>query len=307
MNPSDYIWLNNEYIDWKNANTHILTHALHYGSGVFEGIRAYETPKGPAIFKAKEHYERLIKSCDAYDLKCNYSIDSLISVTQQLILKNKLPSCYIRPIVYTDYGSIGIIPKETTYSTAIAIWKWGSYLGDDGIKNGISCIISDVIKTPSTSMPSTAKSCANYANSFLAKKKAINEGYDEAILLNQKGTIAEGPGENIFIINNSTIKTPPISDDVLQGITRDTAITLAKDIGLEVREESISIEELMNADECFFTGTAAEITPIRKINNKNIGNGAKGIITDKIQNLYFETVKGKASQYDHWLTYCKEA
>ena len=142
-------------------------------------------------------------------------------------------------------------------------------------------------------MPSTAKSCANYANSFLAKKKAINEGYDEATLLNQKGTIAEGPGENIFIINNSTIKTPPISDDVLQGITRDTAITLAKDIGLEVREESISIEELMNADECFFTGTAAEITPIRKINNKNIGNGAKGIITDKIQNLYFETVKGK--------------
>ena len=218
-----------------------------------------------------------------------------------------MPSCYIRPIVYTDYGSIGIIPKETDYATAIAVWEWGSYLGEDGIKNGIRCIISDIMKTPSQAMPSTAKSCANYANSFLAKKKALNGGYDEAILLNRHGHVSEGPGENIFVIKNNEIKTPPISDDVLKGITRDTAIQLATDIGYKVTEESVTKEELLNADECFFTGTAAEITPIREINNQSIGNGSKGPITHEIQSLYFDIVKGKTTKYDHWLTYCKES
>ncbi len=306
MNPCNYIWLDNQWIDWTNANTHVLTHALHYGSGVFEGIRAYETDNGPAIFKATEHYERLLESCKAYELQCPYSEDELIEFTKTLIIKNNLPACYIRPIVYTGYGSIGIIPKEATYNTAIAVWEWGSYLGDEGLENGIRCIISDIMKTPSEAMPSTAKSCANYANSFLAKKKALDTGYDEAILLNRHGNIAEGPGENIFVIKNNEIKTPPISDDVLKGITRDTAIELAKNLGFHVSEDSITPDELLNADECFFTGTAAEITPIREINNQTIGNGKKGPITHQIQNLYFDIVKGKSSQYSHWLTYCKE-
>ena len=185
--------------------------------------------------------------------------------TCELIVKNNLPACYIRPIVYTDYGSIGIIPKESDYATAIAVWEWGSYLGDDGIKNGIRCIISDIMKTPSQAMPSTAKSCANYANSFLAKKKALNAGYDEAILLNRHGHVSEGPGENIFVIKDNTITTPPVSDDVLKGITRDTAIQLARDLGYEVIETSILPDTLLNADECFFTGTRLKLHPFVKL------------------------------------------
>ncbi|MGC6366769.1 MAG: branched-chain amino acid transaminase [Candidatus Marinamargulisbacteria bacterium] len=307
MNPCEYIWFNNKFIRWEDANTHVLTHALHYGSGVFEGIRAYETAKGPAIFKAKEHYDRLLESCASYDITCEYSVDTFIKSTCELIVKNNLPACYIRPIVYTDYGSIGIIPKDSDYATAIAVWEWGSYLGDDGIKNGIRCIISDIMKTPSQAMPSTAKSCANYANSFLAKKKALSAGYDEAILLNRHGHVSEGPGENIFVIKDNKITTPPVSDDVLKGITRDTAMQLARDCGYEVIEDSILPDQLLTADECFFTGTAAEVTPIREINNQPIGNGGKGPITDRIQTLYFDIVKGKSDKYNHWLTYCKEA
>ena len=306
MNPSNYIWQNGKYINWDDSNTHILTHTLHYGSGVFEGIRAYPTKSGPAIFKAKEHYDRLHESCKSYELECNESTDSLIQITKELINKNELPSCYIRPIVYTDYGSIGIIPKDGNYSIAIAVWEWGSYLGDDGIENGIRCVISDIQKTPSQSMPATAKSCANYANSFLAKNKAIKAGYDEAILLNQHGTISEGPGENIFIIKDNLIKTPPLSDDVLKGITRDTIITLCKDLGYKFSEESFDAAELLAADECFFTGTAAEVTPIREINDQAIGTGKKGEITNTIQQLYFNSVKGESNEYNHWLTYCKE-
>ena len=307
MNPSNYIWHNGKYINWDDSNTHILTHTLHYGSGVFEGIRAYTTDKGPAIFKAIEHYDRLHLSCETYDINCKYNTNKLIDVTKELINKNQLPNCYIRPIVYTDYGSIGIIPKgNASYSTAIAVWEWGSYLGEDGIKNGIRCVISDIMKTPSQAMPATAKSCANYANSFLAKKKALSAGYDEAILLNQHGTVAEGPGENIFVIKDNKIKTPPLSDDVLKGITRDTAIQLCKDLGYSVTETSITKEELLNADECFFTGTAAEVTPIREINEQEIGTGKKGEITNTIQELYFNIVQGKEKKYNHWLTYCKE-
>jgi branched-chain amino acid aminotransferase len=304
MQKSQYIWMNGNFIDWDAAQTHVLTHALHYGSGVFEGIRAYETPKGPAIFKAEAHYKRLLESCDAYYMVCPYSVDTFIQTSIELIQKNNLPACYLRPLVYTDYGSIGIIPKDNPISTFIAAWEWGSYLGDDGLKNGIRCVISDIKKTPSAAMPSTAKSCANYANSFLAKRHALNAGYDEAILLNMDGFIAEGPGENIFVIKNGKIKTPPIVDDVLKGITRDTVIALAKDLDYEVIEDSVTLTELLSADECFFTGTAAEVTPIKEINNHSIGNGGMGAITQEIQALYFNIVKGLDSKYQDWLTYC---
>tara|TARA_A100001015_G_C15027500_1_gene731322 strand:- start:393 stop:1307 length:915 start_codon:yes stop_codon:yes gene_type:complete len=304
MNPSKFIWHNNKLIDWETANTHVLTHALHYGSGVFEGIRAYETSTGPAIFKAKEHYERLLESCSAYDILCDFNVETLIEATVNLINKNQLPACYIRPIVFTDYGSIGIIPKDCTYSTVIAAWEWGSYLGDEGIEKGIRCKISEIMKTPSQAMPSTAKSCANYANSFLAKKRVINQGYDEAILLNQHGNVSEGPGENIFVIKENQITTPPISDDVLKGITRDTVIQLCQDLGYKIREKSIAPDELFESDECFFTGTAAEVTPIREINDKPIGNGKKGKLTHEIQRLYFDIVKGKNNNYKNWLTIC---
>jgi branched-chain amino acid aminotransferase len=306
MNPCEFIWVNGEYVAWESASTHILTHTLHYGSGVFEGIRAYTTDNGPAIFKANEHYERLLESCRAYDISCNYTEEELIKATQSLILKNKLPSCYIRPIVFTNYGSIGIIPSKPVFTTAIAVWEWGSYLGDQGLSTGIRCVISDIIKTPSSSMPSSAKSCANYANSFLAKKKAINEGYDEAILLNQAGFISEGPGENIFIIKHGQLFTPTLADDILKGITRDTVITIANDMGIETIEKQLTIEDLLTSDECFFTGTAAEVTPIREINNQTIGNGGKGHLTSTIQSAYFNIVKGKDNNYASWLTMCND-
>ena len=306
MNPCEYIWVNNAFVSWESASTHILTHALHYGSGVFEGIRAYSTDNGPAIFKAEDHFKRLLKSCETYNLICDYSIEELTTATQLLIQKNKLPSCYIRPIVFTDYGSIGIIPKKPSFTCAIAAWEWGSYLGDHGIQNGIRCQISDIIKTPSCSMPSSSKSCANYANSFLAKHKAISQGFDEAILLNQAGFISEGPGENIFIVKGDLIVTPALSDDILNGITRETIITIARDLNYTVTERQVSVEELLLSDECFFTGTAAEVTPIREVNLQPIGSGEKGPITAILQAAYFDIVKGKNHKYNNWLTICNE-
>ena len=306
MKQCPWIWVNGEWVDWASANTHVLTHALHYGSGVFEGIRAYETPKGPAIFKAMDHYTRLMDSCHAYHMTSAYDADTLITATKALIRKNDLPSCYIRPIVFTDYGSMGIIPNNPSFTTAIASWEWGSYLGDDGVQFGISCQISHITKIPSSAMPSTAKSCANYANSYLAKKHVIDAGFDEAILLNQHGYVAEGPGENLFMVKDNTLITPPISDDVLNGITRQTVMELARDLDITVIERSIHPDELFNSQECFFTGTAAEVTPIRAINHQSIGNGQRGPITQRIQSLYFDIVKGQRPHYDAWLTYCHE-
>lgn len=306
MNQSRYIWVNGQLLSWNSSNTHVLTHGLHYGSAVFEGIRAYSTPKGPAIFKANDHFQRLMESCQAYYLTCPYSVSDLIDITIQLILKNNLPSCYIRPIVYTNYGSMGIIPSNTSYTTAIAAWEWGSYLGDEGLEKGIRCFVSDIIKTPSKAMPSTAKSSANYANSFLAKKQALNAGFDEAILLNQQQHVSEGPGENIFCIKDEQIFTPPISDDILKGITRDTIIELAKALSYSVIETSLTVNDLLSADECFFTGTAAEVTPIQSINDHLIGHGTRGAITHRLQSLYFDIVKGNNPTYSHWLTFCKE-
>jgi branched-chain amino acid aminotransferase len=304
MKPCAYIWKNGSFIEWNTATTHVLTHALHYGSGVFEGIRAYETPKGPAIFKAADHYRRLLASCSRYYLNCPYSVDELIQITVTIIQKNNLPACYIRPLVYADYGTMGILPKNATYSTMIAVWEWGSYLGDAGLVNGIRCHITDIRKTPSECMPATAKCCANYANSFLAKHQAITAGFDEAILLNNRGRVAEGPGENIFIVKNNEIITPPLSDDILDGITRSSVITIARDMGYSVRESSIVPQDLFDADECFFTGTAAEVTPIAQIDNQPIGNGGRGPVTERLQTAYFSIVKGTSLPYSDWLTHC---
>jgi len=304
IKPTKYIWKNGEYLPWHDATTHVLTHSLHYAQAVFEGIRAYETKDGPAIFRAEDHYKRLIDSCKIYRIPFSYTVEALIDATIQLIKKNQLKACYIRPLVYYGYGAMGIIPKSNPVETIIAVWEWGSYLGDEGMKHGIRCGISSWKKFDSQILPPLAKCVANYANASLAKQEVLENGFDEAILLNLNGTISEGPGENIFMVKNGKIFTPPLSDAVLQGITRDTVFQLMGELGYEYKIKSMTRDELFLADELFFTGTAAEITPIREVNGRQIGNGGRGIITKTLQDRYFELVQGKNKRYDSWLCHC---
>jgi branched-chain amino acid aminotransferase len=302
MKESKYIWKNGVFVPWAEATTHVLTHALHYSTAVFEGIRAYSTDTGPAIFRAKAHYDRLLASADVYHLSSTYSSDDLISATSELIAKNKLASCYIRPILYCGYGEMGIYHLKNPIDLVIAAWEWGAYLGDDGIKNGIRCTISSWEKFSSKALPATAKCTANYANSVLAKCEATERGYDEAILLNASGRIAEGPGENIFVIKDGALITPPVTEDALNGITRDSIMTISKDLGISIKEETFTKDTLFTAEELFFTGTAAEVTPIREIDGVVIGSGSRGPITTQIQEVYFNAVYGRDSRYEDWLT-----
>ena len=306
MEATPFIWKNGDLIKWEDATTHVLTHALHYGTGVFEGIRAYNTPKGPAIFKADEHYTRLINSAKIYEMEVPYTADELLNATKKLIQENNLESCYIRPLIYYGYGAMGLNPGQNPVDTMIAAWEWGTYLGDEGLENGIRCTISSWARIDSRILPPLAKCSANYANSVLAKRDAIRSGYDEAILLNLKGNIAEGPGENLFVIKDNKLYTPSVDDNVLEGITCQSVFKLAQDLGYEVSHKSLIKDELFLADELFFTGTAAEVTPIREIDGRQIGNGKRGPITEKIQTAFFDIVKGKNSAYDHWLTYVGE-
>lgn len=302
MKPTSYIWKNNDFIDWQDATTHVLTHALHYGTGVFEGIRAYETPTGAAIFRAKEHYDRLLDSALIYNMTPPYQTDELIHATTSLLNKNELKGCYIRPLFYYGYGAMGLNPKGNPIDTVIAAWEWGTYLGEAGLTDGIRCKVSSWARLDSRILPPLAKCTANYANSALAKQEAISCGYDEAILLNVNGLIAEGPGENLFVIKDDVIYTTPPSDGALKGITANSAIQIATDLGYTVQFKSMIRDELFTADELFFTGTAAEITPIREIDNRVIKSNGRGPITKQIQDSFFKIVKGHDAKYSHWLT-----
>lgn len=303
MKETKSIWKNGQLIPWKEATTHVLTHALHYGTAVFEGVRAYETPKGPAIFRAKEHFDRLLDSAKIYTMPHIYSSEEMITATQELIKDNALKSCYIRPLLYYGYGEMGLNPKKNKTDLIIAAWEWGSYLGEEGLEKGIRCKMSSWTRLDSRILPPLAKATANYANSALAKTEAIDCGYDEAILLNSNGYIAEGPGENLFLIKNGTLYAVPPEENALQGITCQSAIQIAQDLGIPFQYKRMIRDELFLADELFFTGTAAEITPIREIDTRIIGDGKRGPITEKIQKIFFETVKGQNQKYSHWLTY----
>jgi branched-chain amino acid aminotransferase len=303
MKECQYIWKNGALVNWKDATTHVLTHALHYGTGVFEGIRAYKTSTGPAIFKATEHYHRLHQSAKIYGMTVPYSVEELISATKTLFIENKLESGYIRPLAYYGYKVMGLNPRPNPIDVIIAAWEWGTYLGDDGLENGIRCKVSSWSRLDSRILPPLAKATANYANSALAKMEALDCGYDEGILLNLNGHIAEGPGENIFLIKDGRIYTPPASDCALMGITAQSVMTIAQDLGLSIEYKSMIRDELFLADELFFTGTAAEITPIKEIDGRIIGNGKRGPITEKIQTTFFKAIKGELPKYSHWLTH----
>lgn len=306
LTPTKFIWMDGELVPWEKANVHVLTHTLHYGLGVFEGIRCYKTEKGPAVFRLKDHIKRLEDSAKLVGMKLPYSIDDLMRAVKETIKANEIEECYIRPIAFYGYGVMGLNPKGSRVNVAIAVWPWGTYLGEEGLERGIRAKISPWLRTHPRILPPQAKVVANYANSILAKVDALNSGYDEAILPNIDGFIAEGPGENLFIVEKNKLLTPPLSSGALGGITRDFIIKIAHDEGISFEERDISQEQLYAADEAFFTGTAAEVTPIREVDGKSIGGGKRGKVTEKLQRIFFNAVRGKEPKYESWLDYVGE-
>ena len=295
--------MNGKFVKWKDAKIHILTHTLHYGTGVFEGIRCYNTAQGPAVFRLKDHMQRLENSAKLIEIKTPYAVAEMCKAAKELINKNKIKECYIRPIVYYGYGKMGLDPRGAPVDVAIAVWPWGKYLGKESVAKGVKCKISSWRRIDSRTVPTQAKVCGYYVNSMLSHNEAANAGCDEAILLNTAGFVAEGPGENIFIVKNRTLITPPLSAGILPGITRKSIIKIAKDNEIKVLEKNITRAELYKADEAFFSGTAAEVTPISTIDRKKIGIGRRGSITEMLQTKFYNIVKGKEKKYLKWLDF----
>ncbi|HTN42312.1 MAG TPA: branched-chain amino acid transaminase [Nitrospiria bacterium] len=296
------IWMDGRYIDWKDAQVHVLTHTLHYGLGVFEGLRCYKGQKGSAVFRLKEHVKRLFDSAQIVQIKIPYSSKEIEEAVLGTVKINRLEECYIRPIVFIGYGEMGLYVQNNPIQIAIAAWPWGTYLGDEGIRNGIRAKISSFTRHHVNISMTRAKVTSYYANSQWAKREAKEAGYDEAILLDADGYVAEGPGENIFIVRNGTLKTTPLTS-ILEGITRNSIIQLAQEKGIPVAQERFTRDEIYIAEEAFFTGTAAEVTPIREVDGRVIGTGKPGDVTKLLQNLFFDAVAGKDPVHQSWLTY----
>ncbi len=303
MDKGKKIWMDGKFVDWDDANVHILTHTLHYGLGVFEGIRCYRCEDGRrAIFRLPEHTERLFASAHIALIEIPYTEDEINEATAETMRQSGLKDGYIRPIAYLGAGSMGLFPKNNPVRVAIAAWAWGAYLGEEGLANGIKVKISSLCRNHVNSGMSKAKLVGNYVNSILAKREVVSAGYDEALLLDTEGYVSEGSGENIFIVKDGVLKTTSLTS-ILKGITRESVLTIAKDKGIEVREERFTRDELYIADEAFFTGTAAEITPISEVDMRKIGKGKPGPVTKEIQNIFFDTVKGRNKDYEKWLWY----
>ena len=301
LQATEKIWMNGAFVKWDDAKVHILTHSLHYSTAVFEGIRCYKTENGPAVFRLQEHVDRLFNSAHILQMQIPFTREAVAEAILETVRENKIDACYIRPLAYIGYGAMGVFPKGNPIDLSIAVWPWGSYLGEEGIKNGIRVKISSFIRPHVNATMVRSKTSANYANSLLAKREALKDGYDEAMLLDTDGYVAEGSGENVFIVRKGLIKTPPLMS-ILEGITRDTIVQIALERGLSLVEERFTRDELYIADEAFFTGTAAEVTPIRELDNRSIGTGVRGPITAKLQSLFFEAVAGRLPEKKHWLT-----
>jgi branched-chain amino acid aminotransferase len=300
----DTIWQDGSFVDWDDATVHVLTHGLHYGSGVFEGVRCYDTENGPALFRWEEHLDRFFESTKPYDMELPYSREELTQATLELVRREELESCYIRPVAFYGYGSLGVSPKDNPVNVAIAAWPWGTYLGEAALEEGVEVMISSWRKHASSQIPTNAKTTGLYVNSMLAGEEARRNGYTEAIVLNKEGNVAEGPGENIFLVRDGEIYTPGLAQSILDGITRNTVIELARERGYTVHDQAtISRGELNTADELFFSGTAAEVTPIRKVDNVEIGNGSRGPVTEELQQAFFDLVERRTDDHDEWFTY----
>jgi branched-chain amino acid aminotransferase len=298
------IWLDGRLVDWDSARVHVLTHALHYGYAVFEGIRCHGTERGPAIFRLDDHLARFLNSAKIYRMKVPYSHDDLRKACIDLVRANGLPAAYLRPIAFSGYGEMGLDPTKAPIQVAVAMWSWGAYLGEEGQQRGVRALVSSWMRVDSRMLPPQAKCAANYANSALAKMEAVAAGYDEAILLNSTGMVAEGPGENIFRVKNDVVSTPPASSGILRGITRDTVIEFLADEHLVFRRNDFTREELFTSDEVFYSGTAAGITPIREVDGRPIGNGQYPI-TQRLQRRYAAATEGRLPERQSWLTYVK--
>ena len=294
--------MDGNFIEWDDAKIHVMSHVVHYGTGVFEGLRCYDTPKGSVIFRLKEHTERLFNSAKIYRMEIPYKKEELNAVTVELIMKNSLKAAYIRPIAFRGYGELGVNPFPCPVSVVVATLQWGKYLGDEALENGVDVMVSSWNRMAPNTFPAMAKCCANYMNSQLIKMEAMLNGYTEGIALDNTGYLSEGSGENLFIIKDDVIYTPPLHASILPGITRHTVMTLAKDLGFEVVEEKIAREFLYIADEVFFTGSAAEVTPIRSVDKIVVGAGKAGSITKKIQKKFFDIIEGRDSDKYNWLT-----
>jgi branched-chain amino acid aminotransferase len=299
MQQADYIWMNGELVRWEDAKVHVLTHALHYGSGVFEGIRAYETERGTAVFRHQDHLDRLRRSAELYYMELPYTVEKLREATHELIRANKLKSCYIRPVAYRGYGEMGLFPLNLPVDMFIAVWSWGAYLGEEGQKHGVRCKMSSWRRMSDASFIPQAKATGTYLNSILAKVEVAKAGYDEAILLNEQGNVSEGTGENVFVVRDGSISTPPASASILDGITSRSVKQIAADLGFEVVERDIARGELYQADEVFLTGTAAEIVPVREIDDRPLGE--PGELTQAIQKVFFDAIAGRREEYLEWL------
>ena len=303
MPQSEKIWFNGSLINWDDAKIHVLSHVVHYGSSVFEGIRCYNTEKGPAVFRLQDHVNRLFESAKIYRMEISYTREEICDAILETIRINKLQECYIRPVAFRGYGSLGVNPLDCPTDVVIAVWEWGQYLGPEAIEKGVSVCTSSWNRMAANTMPSLAKAGGNYLNSQLVKMEAKLNGYDEGIVLDTDGLVSEGSGENLFIIKNGTVYTPSSSFSILPGITRHTAITLARGLDMRVAQRSIPRESIYIADEVFFTGTAAEITPIRAVDQISIGLGERGPITRKLQDAFFAITNGREEDRQGWLSF----
>jgi branched-chain amino acid aminotransferase len=301
VDPTDLIWMNGEFVAWEDAKVHVLTHGLHYGTGVFEGVRCYDTQLGPAVFRNADHVERLFCSAELYYMPIPYSAEQLRSATLELVARNGLRSCYIRPIVYRGYGTMGLNPVDAPVDVTIACWEWGVYLGEEGANNGVRAKVSSWRRISSDSLIPHAKASGQYLNSVLAKVESLKSGYDEAILLDDDGHVCEGTGENIYVVREGEIATPGQHNSILDGITRRSVIQIAQDLGYTVVERDVARAEMYLADEVFLSGTAAEIVPVREIDDHPIGTGKPGEITRVLQSAFDDAIHGRSERYREWL------
>jgi branched-chain amino acid aminotransferase len=301
VSTADQIWMNGEFVAWEDAKVHVLTHAMHYGTAVFEGIRAYETEQGTAIFRHQDHLDRLERSAKLYYMDLPFSKEQMREATHELIARCALKSCYIRPLVWRGYGPMGLNPLENPVEAMVAVYEWATYLGEEGKRNGVRARVSSYRRISSDSLIPHSKASGQYLNSVLAKIESVKTGYEEGILLDDKGNLCEGTGENVFVINDAVIATPPQTAGILDGINRRSCMQIARDLGYEVIERDIARAELALADEVFLTGTAAELTPMREIDDIPIGDGAPGPISRQVQQVFDDALHGRAPQYAEWL------
>jgi len=302
INNGKWVWNDGEFVEWENANIHVMSHVIHYGSSIFEGLRAYDTHIGPAVFRLKDHMERLKNSGKMYRMEPEYSTEELCDAVIETIRKNKMGACYIRPFAFRGFGTFGVNPLNNPLKSYICIWEWGQYLGDDALEKGVDVCISSWRRFAPSTFPALAKAGSNYMNSQLIKMEALMDGYAEGIALDTNGYISEGSGENVFIVKKGVLHTPSVSSSILPGLTRNSVMQICDDLGYEVKEEMILRETLYEADEVFFTGTAAEITPVRSVDKIEVGDGKRGPITAKIQKEFFNIFNGKRKIPEDWLT-----